>query len=700
MNPLQSLYSEAIFLLSTLSWLGLFDLLLVAITFYLLLRLVQHSRAAFLLRGVLVLSLALFIVSVLLPLPAFEWLVRMALLGILILTPIIFQPELRRLLERLGRSTGLARAVRQTATEQATTQLIRAVENMSETQTGALIAIEGNQTLQPIAETGVAINGRVSSELIQAIFYSENPLHDGAVIIREDKVVAASCLLPLTQRLFNFRRRLGTRHRAAVGLSEASDALVIVVSEETGAISVARHGRLQYQVDKAILREQLFEIYVPSLPPVRPLSLTRLLRQAGHLVWSRPAPPDFRQTVSNVVLIITALLLALVVWSFVVQRTNPTRRALVEAINLRIDGLPPNSALVTPAPAIVSASIQTTDQLLATLSPSSFRAFVSLEGLSPGLHHLPIRVTTGASPVRIISVEPATVDLEIAPIISQTVPVTVELPDLHRLPPSYQLASPPSASPAEVEVSGPAPLVEQVSQAQASLAVADATSSLREIRPLQPLNEAGNPVSGVRLHPNRAQVMVPIRRRQDTHEVGVRAVITATPPAGYWLSGLEVRPASVTVKGNQEQMAEIGSFVNTIPVDVSQAVGDLRVEVPLDLPAGVEILDRNGELIHHVTVLAQIDARQGDLALTQSVELIGVPPGITATVTPLEVDLLLSGPLPTLNQIEMYPDLVRVTVNVNDLALDQETEITPTVFGPEAIQTRIVPPSVLVRLSQ
>jgi len=250
----------------------------------------------------------------LLPLPTIGWLLKMALLAMLVATPIIFQPELRRLLERIDRSAGMARAVRQTTVENLLTQLVRAVERMSTNHTGVLIALEGKAALEQVMETGIPIDGQITSELLRAIFYPNNPLHDGAIIITEDRVVAAGCVLPLSQRSFYFRPRLGTRHRAAVGLSEGSDALVIVVSEETGTISVARNGQLHQSLDIAGLREQLLGFYVPAKPaPSVSLlrSLDSQLRQRLQRLFRRPT---LKQLLTGAGHLSVALLLALIAW--------------------------------------------------------------------------------------------------------------------------------------------------------------------------------------------------------------------------------------------------------------------------------------------------------------------------------------------------------------------------------------------------
>lgn len=308
------LYTELIARLPHLTWLDGLDLLLVTIVFNLLLGRVRRSRAAFLFRGEVLLAVLLFITTLLFPLPTFDWLLQMALLAMLVTTPIIFQPELRHLLERIGRSAGRSRTVRQTTVERMLAQVVRAVETMAANSTGTLIVLEGKAALDRVVATGVVVDGQVTSELLQVIFYPKNPLHDGAVILREDRVVAAGCVLPVSRRLLFTRRRLGTRHRAAVGLSENSDALVIVVSEETGEISVARDSQLHPSLGIAALREQLLDFYVPATPPPSTPLLRNLLnqiRRQGQNMFRRPKP---RQLLTAAGHLSVALLLALMAW--------------------------------------------------------------------------------------------------------------------------------------------------------------------------------------------------------------------------------------------------------------------------------------------------------------------------------------------------------------------------------------------------
>lgn len=697
MIPWQSLIDETLFRLSALTWIDVLDLLLVTISFFLLLRLIQRSRAALLLRGVLVLSGVLFVVTIILPLPAFDWVVRAALLAILIVTPIIFQPELRRLLEQIGRGTGLTWEVRQTVAEQTVPKIVRAIENMSASQTGALIALEGDVSLQEIAGTGVAIDGQVTSELLQSLFFAKNPLHDGAVILRADQIVAAGCVLPLTQRTPYFRRRLGTRHRAAVGLSELTDALVVVVSEETGDISVAHRGNLRRPLDAANLRKHLFEFYTPTNSSAHHSSLWDLIGMSWRRFWKTPHKLALRQITSNLSVLLVSVLLALATWAFVIQQTDPAQLVRLENIPLQVVEIPPNMVLMRQPPGTVAALIQTTASLRPTLGSRSFQATVSLAGREPGVQRVTVAVDTDAPQVQILSVEPAAVDIELASVVTRTMEIEVKLLDQEALSRAYQVVGSPEASPTQVEITGPEPLVTQVNQMEAAISLANASTSLREVRPLRAFDETGREISGLTLRPATAQVSVNIRRRINARDVGVRVVTQGAPAPGYWIRDIEVTPASVTLQANPEQLEQVGGFVDTLPVDVTNTAGDITLPVPLELPPNVQAIDSNGSAANTVTVRIRVAPRQGNLSVNRRVKLIGATPDNSITITPPTVTVILNGPLPTLNEVEADPELVQVLVNASGLEAGQNI-ITPTVIAPEEITRQLIPPTAVVTL--
>lgn len=248
--------SDVLWVLSNIQVADVVDILLVAILFYLLFFLAQGTQAVQLLRGMVLVILLAFLASQLLPFTGFSWLIETALPALLIAVPVIFQPELRRALERLGR-TGrlLARWQQEEVVEQVIQEVARATHRLANQRHGALIVFERETGLQEYTESGVPLNADVRAELLQTIFHPNTALHDKAVIIQQNKLVAAGCMLPVTHN--PQYRGMGTRHRAAIGLTEESDALVVVVSEETGIVSVAHNGRIVRRLDTSRLRNIL-----------------------------------------------------------------------------------------------------------------------------------------------------------------------------------------------------------------------------------------------------------------------------------------------------------------------------------------------------------------------------------------------------------------------------------------------------------
>jgi diadenylate cyclase len=230
------------------TWRDLLDILLVTALFYSLWRLIVGTRALNLVRGLLVYLLVWFL-STLLGLSTLSWILgNAATLGAFALI-VVFQPELRGLLERLGRPQGPR------ATSLALEELLLGVARLAERRYGALIALERRTPLGEYAATGEVLEARLSARLLVTLFYPGTPLHDGGAILREGRLLAAGCLFPLSEAQVG----LGTRHRAALGLSEVSDALVLVVSEETGSVRLAEGGRLSPPLSLEALRARLKE---------------------------------------------------------------------------------------------------------------------------------------------------------------------------------------------------------------------------------------------------------------------------------------------------------------------------------------------------------------------------------------------------------------------------------------------------------
>lgn len=249
-------------LFSTFRVTDLIDILLISVLIYYIIILVKETRAEQLIKG-FILLIVFSQISDWLNLYTVHWLLSNLLTVGLILVIVVFQPELRRAFERLGRSRGWLLSFGNNGEKErngVADELVRACTSLSRQKIGALIVLENKTGLSELLDTGTLIDGLVSAELLINIFIPNTPLHDGAVIIRNDKVVAAGVFLPLTENK-NLSRELGTRHRAAIGISERSDALVLVVSEETGLISVCQNGQIARRIDEESLREILEDFY-------------------------------------------------------------------------------------------------------------------------------------------------------------------------------------------------------------------------------------------------------------------------------------------------------------------------------------------------------------------------------------------------------------------------------------------------------
>ncbi|NLP30846.1 MAG: TIGR00159 family protein [Clostridiales bacterium] len=253
-------------LLSGFGFSDIIDVLIVAFVVYKILCFIQETRAEQLVKGLVILVVATFLSNVF-DLYTLNWILEGTLtLGVIALI-IVFQPELRRALEYLGRSKIIRKQFFELDKERAkhiTSTIIKAVDYFSVNKIGALIILERETSLNDIVETGTKIDSILSEELFGSIFYLGSPLHDGATIVRGDRILAAGCVLPLTQNR-TLSKDLGTRHRAGIGITENSDAIALIVSEETGIISIAIDGKLSRFLDIKTVEKTLLNVYMSQL---------------------------------------------------------------------------------------------------------------------------------------------------------------------------------------------------------------------------------------------------------------------------------------------------------------------------------------------------------------------------------------------------------------------------------------------------
>lgn len=264
--------NNLLYIFQRLNWLSVLDILLVSLIFFAVLYSLRDTQAMVLLRGVIFLVVMLVLFTTLVELPAFSWLVQNSLPALLLAIPVIFAPEIRRALERLGRAGifTLTTAAPYTPDEDMAKLLkaiVEATTRLSARQHGALIVLQRQDKLEQYIETGVQMRAHVTPELLLQIFYPDTPLHDGAVIIADGRIVAAACVMPLSASGVLNRspeRQMGLRHRAALGVSEVSDAVSIVVSEQNGSISISHAGRMIRRIESERLEKILAAFFRPD----------------------------------------------------------------------------------------------------------------------------------------------------------------------------------------------------------------------------------------------------------------------------------------------------------------------------------------------------------------------------------------------------------------------------------------------------
>jgi diadenylate cyclase len=276
---------ELLWTLESITFTDIIDIFIVALFFYSLAYFVRGTQAMALVRGTILVAVVMSLFSSVFQLRAVGWLLTNILTALAVAVPVIFQPELRRFLERLGRGNFFGRSAPETVRQAIITEICEAAEKLSERRHGALIVLQRKSGLEDYIRTGINLKSQVSAEMLLTIFWPKTELHDGAAIIDNDGLLAAAaCVLPLTASRNLPSKKMGTRHRAALGISEVSDALCVIVSEETGRISVTNGGRMVSQMNLERLRHMLNTFYGAPITPVTP-TLRAIERFRGLVQW-------------------------------------------------------------------------------------------------------------------------------------------------------------------------------------------------------------------------------------------------------------------------------------------------------------------------------------------------------------------------------------------------------------------------------
>lgn len=285
LDGIKDLFNRILSVFSTFSITDFLDIVLVAFIIYICIRIIRESRAMQLVKGFIYLAVIYALVNFL-NMEASSYLFKQIFSNILIIVVILFGPEIRNILEQIGHGATAKSlktiihpgvAVELAEISDAIEAVCKACSDMSDQKIGALICFENNTMLGDVIATGTEIDAKVTRELVENIFFPKSPLHDGAMIVRDGRVYAAGCILPLTKKTIS--SSLGTRHRAGIGLTEQSDAVIVIVSEETGAISLVKNGVLQRDISDGDLRDILMTEFVPTGSSSDDKIITKLVKR-------------------------------------------------------------------------------------------------------------------------------------------------------------------------------------------------------------------------------------------------------------------------------------------------------------------------------------------------------------------------------------------------------------------------------------
>ncbi len=639
MERIVEMLSSWISLLPHIQPLNFLEIIIIALVIYALLQWLWGTRGRRLLRGLLVIFIFM-VFCVLLRLDTLLWIISKVATIAAVALLVIFQPELRRALERLGSRDIWDKAFafvldkeKNTLDERTVNEIVKAVFEMSRAKTGALIVLEREESLKEIERTGIPLRADISSQLLINIFEHNTPLHDGAVIISDNKISAATCYLPLSDNL-SISKDLGTRHRAAIGISEITDSVTVVVSEETGRVSVARGGRLTVADTPEQLRKEL------SGPAEKEEGARRFRLLRKNRLFS-----VLREKLSrNVSLIPLSVALAVVTWMVVVNISNPlvtaSKTVQVEIRNEGvITGVGKTFEVIGNQSVSVSYSVRARDQY--KIRPSDFRAYADLSNLYD---------VTGAVPVTLEVVNnrdlltdtpvarPGFIKIEIENMVRKEISVTAQL---EGSPAGGYELGPVSVNPSYVVMNGPQSLLNAVDHAAVPVDVSGADENVSGSASLLFYNEEDMLVNldDERVTVNRPNANYYVELHGGK-TIPVQYSITGTPAPGYSDTSVDATVGSVTVRGTNSALTQADSIV--VPLSIEGAASDMVWEVDLSqyLPEGLTIQDSQVSVV--TARVEPVVQRSFALSLSQ-IEQVGQTYGYRYSIEPAAVQVVVSG---------------------------------------------------------
>ncbi len=400
----------------------------------------------------------------------------------------------------------------------------------------------------------------------------------------------------------------------------------------------------------------------------------------------RTARTRWRRWAEEINTILLAVILGLIVWLLAINQQNPIQQGVFsERLPVTVRGLDEDLQTVQDlSRETVQVTIQAPRSSWENLEVDDFTAYLNLSGLGAGVHDVPVRVEVVDPQVEIVSVQREELRVQLDEVVTKTVPVRVDVMDSTAFGYDWQ---PPLVDPASVRVTGPETQVDQVVMAKAEVYLRNAKSQVERSQSVIPQNSQGQPVPRVTADPTVVRVVVPVEQWPGRKEVAVRVNLVGQPAAGYRLSSVRVNPSTVVLLGSAEALAAVPGFVETEPVSLASATGEIQQRLQLIVPENVTVLEGNT-----VDMIATITAIEGGTTVRQEPVIQGLGEGLTADVALDLVDVILSGPLPLLESLG--PDDIFVMLDLTGL-LPGNHVVTPRVVVPSGIRAEAVLPETV-----
>ena len=393
----------------------------------------------------------------------------------------------------------------------------------------------------------------------------------------------------------------------------------------------------------------------------------------------------------NLSTLLLAFLLALVVWVSAVISTDPTVEADFPApVELEVFGQDPAFMQVERIPSTVQLTLKAPQSIWVNLNQDTVRAWVDLSGIVGGQYEIPVRIQIDLSPVQVVKVDPPVIKVNLEPLVTRMFPIIINVTGDPAL--GYRKGA-VQVNPTNVTVSGPSSLAEQVVDVRVSMDVSNVNDTVRNTIPVQPVDQNGKPVAGLSVTPSTVELIQVVSLLGGYRNVVVKVVTTGQVAQGYWLTNVSVTPPNVTVfSTNPRLVNELPGFVETNPLDLTDLSDDIDIRATLNLPEGVTLAGEGSVLVR-----LSIAALEGSLPITLPLEIVGLSPEYRAKLSPDTVDLLLTGPLPLLNNLT--PGGIRVSVNLSGLEPDVH-QVPPKVdlLPPQISVASMIPENVEVTI--